>query len=211
MRNFWYKNQKLILAYVIPAIIGVIGLGGIAWLVFGHDVRAQNEKVLVGEDSDLTLADLNDSEENHETIINTVPVYVAGGVVNPGVYRVEDSALVADVIGLAGGFSSECDMKAVEQALNLADKVFEGMKIYVPRIGDQSTTGGQYNQGGQSVDGKTSINNASKAQLMELNGIGEAYSEKIIDARPYKKIDELISRDIIPKATYEKIKDNITL
>jgi hypothetical protein len=39
--------------------------------------------------------------------------------------------------------------------------------------------------------------------------VGEAYSQKIISGRPYARKDQLVSRNIIPKATYDKIKDQI--
>lgn len=53
------------------------------------------------------------------------------------------------------------------------------------------------------------INSATKEQLAQLPGIGPAYSDKIIKARPYAKKDQLLSKNIVPKATYEKIKDLI--
>ena len=53
------------------------------------------------------------------------------------------------------------------------------------------------------------INSASKAELTSLPGIGEAYSQTIIDGRPYARKDQLVSKNIVPKATYDKIKDLI--
>jgi DNA uptake protein ComE-like DNA-binding protein len=53
------------------------------------------------------------------------------------------------------------------------------------------------------------INTASKADLMTLTGIGDAYSQKIIDGRPYARKDQLVAKKIIPQATYDKIKDLI--
>ena len=53
------------------------------------------------------------------------------------------------------------------------------------------------------------INSATKAQLTALPGIGDAYSGAIIKNRPYARKDELVSKKVIPQATYDKIKDLI--
>jgi len=53
------------------------------------------------------------------------------------------------------------------------------------------------------------LNSASVADLKALPGIGDVYSKKIVDGRPYQRKDQLVSKNIVPQATYDKIKDMV--
>jgi competence protein ComEA len=135
-----------------------------------------------------------------------VEVYVAGAVQQPGVYTLDDGDRVADALEAAGGPAADADLAA----LNLARRLRDEDQITVPRQGPPAA--GVLDA---TTVAKIYINTATAQLLDSLPGIGEVYSQRIVESRtvngPFASIDDLLERDIIPRSTFDKIKDLITV
>lgn len=64
---------------------------------------------------------------------------------------------------------------------------------------------------GQGHTGEMDINTASVDDLKQIPGLGDAYAKKIVENRPYKRKDELVTKKVVPLATYESIKEHIAV
>ncbi len=62
---------------------------------------------------------------------------------------------------------------------------------------------------GQEHTGEVDINTASADELKQIPGLTEASAKKIVENRPYKRKDELVTKKVLPLATYDSIKDHI--
>ncbi len=90
-------------------------------------------------------------------------------------------------------------------AVTAADKTAEGAK----KVGTATKDTAVAAKDKMTSADKLDINTATKDRLNALPGIGEAYSQKIIDGRPYNAKTDLVKRGIVPQATYDKVKDQI--
>ena len=131
---------------------------------------------------------------------------IEGAVVKPGVYELSFGSRISDLLILAGGLAGDADREWITKNLNLAAKVLDGGKIYVPTI-SQNTQHLTQN----TSSGFIGINSASLGELDTLPGVGAVTAKKIMDGRPYQTIEELLSRKIVGQSVFEKIKDLIGL
>ena len=102
-------------------------------------------------------------------------------------------------------------MKSIERKLGaeIAVLIFALSLVSGIAAGQSSSTATSAATMAEKVAQKLDINSATKDQLKELPGIGDAYSQKIIDARPYRTKLDLVHKKIIPQAVYDKVKDMI--
>ena len=152
-----------------------------------------------------------------------VAVDVAGGVLHPGVYRLPSGSRVEDAIRAAGGLSAEADSDRLAKLVNRAAKLSDGAKLYIPKVGDTVTGSRPVNDGSSSTGGfetsssvatgslPVSINAASQSELEALSGVGPATARKIIDGRPYRGLEELVTKKAMGQSLFGKLKDQLTL
>ena len=213
------KKQKIILMF-----LGIIAVIGITYYSYTNEknieISQENELEVENETNEINV-----DEENSEKIA-TIKVHVSGAVKNEGVYELEEDARIADAIEKAGGVSDIANMKNV----NLASKLEDGMKIYIPKQGEdvlennleensnnKETTlwGSGTNSNVENEKEKININKATKEELDTLPGIGESTAQKIIQYREehgsFKNIEELKEVKGIGDAKYEEIKDLVDI
>jgi competence protein ComEA len=160
-------------------------------------------------------------------------VDVAGAVASPGLYSLPDGARVAAALAKAGGVQAKADRAAV----NLAAKLVDGQQIFVPMRGSAaggaatSAHGGSGGRGGGSVTAaggsattaggsssagsgaRISLSTATQAELEQLDGIGPALAQRIIDYRQqqggFKSIDQLQEVSGIGEKRFQALKGAI--
>lgn len=211
MDDSW-KNYKSVLGqYKLPIILG---MGGLVLLLYGLI-----QSIIPLEKNEVVFKSAQDASASAS--VSLVLIDVAGAVENPGVYELPADSRVQDALIASGGMSKNADRAFVAKNFNLATKISDGGKIYVPFEGDSLTSSGQditfsagSSNGGPTVlgtnqSGLVNINSASVSELDTLPGVGPVTADKIISNRPYKTIEELVSKKAVGSATFEKIKDKI--
>lgn len=172
-----------------------------------HPIQAMSETI-----------ELQETEEEEEIKPLFCTVYICGAVNNPNVYTLDEGSRIIDVLNMAGGALEDADLNQ----LNLAEKIYDSQKIYVPKKGeeiDKSPLKVENREGKastvESSNGLININTASAEQLQTLPGIGTVIAQNIIEYREshgsFSSIEEIQNVSRIGQKTFQKIKDKITV
>ncbi len=180
----------------------------------------------LGKIVNLSQSPLESKKNEEEQPGDMIYVHVCGAVNKPGVYSLPAGSRIADAVLCAGDFSP----KAARDYLNLAKKIADGQKIYIPDVEEAETflaegTVPEGDGGSISVDGEGSpktpaddvgyvdINTAGEGEFMTLPGIGKAKAEAILAYRKergaFASCEELMQVPGIKESIYKKLCDRI--
>ena len=105
--------------------------------------------------------------------------------------------------------SANADRDYISKNINLVGKLYDGAKIYIPKIGENpvaAVTSDTTNQ-----QGLININTASADALDGLLGVGPVTVAKIVNDRPYTKPNDLLDRKVVSAKVFSQIKDKISV
>ncbi|MEK9178912.1 MAG: helix-hairpin-helix domain-containing protein [Patescibacteria group bacterium] len=137
---------------------------------------------------------------------STIFVDIQGAVTKPGVFELPESSRMIDALQKSEGFTDNADRYYVAKIFNLAKKLTDEEKIYIPFLEERQT------YISDSIAPTTiNINSASQTQLELLPKIGPTTAKKIINKRPYNSLEELVTKKAIGEKTLEAIKNQISL
>lgn len=183
------------------------------WALEAHDFSNLDTSPTLVPDSGPTLVADSPKETSICTDDSKILIHVSGAVKNPGIVNIYSHSRVNDAINAAGGITKNADINNI----NLADFVYDGMKIHVPHIGETpyisqntSSPGNNHQGNNNSTTSKINVNTASINDLKKLAGIGSSTAEKIIAYRekngPYKAIEDIKNVSGIGEAKFNNIK-----
>ena len=212
-QTFLDKYSPVLKRHWLPLSLGFVGLIFLGYGLIALLGAADSSKEIIfeaGSNSGLSSESTSNQDKDRNIIVD-----VEGAVLNPGVHHVASDSRIFDALIKAGGLGVDADRNWVTKNLNLAAKLADGAKIYIPRIGEdvKSITWGTGTTGitGSIADSQVNINTASEQALDSLPGVGPVTAQKIINGRPYSSIDELLSKKIVGSKVFEQIKEKITV
>ncbi|MFR8146604.1 MAG: helix-hairpin-helix domain-containing protein [Clostridia bacterium] len=220
MKNFNFKDNKMIIAICIIIII-------IFFCVFFY-TRSNLESEYNEINNYNILQNETNIDENEED--TKIFVHVTGAVKSEGIVKIKEEGRIADAVEAANGFSEDADISQI----NLAYKLEDGQKIYIPSINDEKVKEDEKvlekeyvtDEAGDDIiledeistvktkkDEKININTAMENELKEIPGVGESTAKKIIEYRKsngkFKEIEDIKNVSGIGDSKFENMREKI--
>ncbi|MBI4100099.1 ComEA family DNA-binding protein [Candidatus Microgenomates bacterium] len=139
-----------------------------------------------------------------------IQIDVSGAVEQPGVYQIPYDSRVKDVLITAGGVSAKADRNYLAKTINLAQRVVDGQKVYIPFADEVGESNLSNYSDSSNLSHLVNVNTASSSELDTLPGIGPVTAAKIVAGRPYQKTSDLVSKKVVTNSVFQKIKDKIS-
>ena len=187
---------------------------------FNSLFNKDEDEVITSSSIEENNVDKNKLEESSDDLSSQdKKVYISGEILNSGVYDIKDGDRLDDLVKRAGGFTEKADINSINLALRLEDQ----MKIYIPNIDENQNINtdninlavGEVTSNVSSSQGqKVNLNLASKEELMSLPNIGEKRAQAILDYRQenkFTKIEDIKNVSGIGDKYFEAMKDLITV
>ena len=224
--SIFYRKKKEIIIVSIILILLILTI--FYWL----NLKKNNKKVIK---KDKEVVQKLEKKEEKE-IEKTVKVDIKGEINNPGIYELDESKRVIDVIELAGGLTNNADTSVINLSKKLKDEMviiiyskyqvknFEATKEKEKVVEEKCIQENENalkndacindnNSKDTNTQSKVNINTASLEQLQTLPGVGESKAKSIIEYREkqkFKTIENIKNVTGIGDSLFAKIKENIT-
>ncbi len=213
MKKYLYLAQ-----WLVPLLLAVVG----CWLSYPawQRLRAASASLecFCPSCPEMGLEEAGDKQ------LGLLRIDIQGAVKKPGIYQLALGQRVADALEKAGGLHKEADTLHIAKNMNLATKLRDSDKLYIPFLSERTspatgpTSTGSGNEGGGAAapgaaasTSTISINSASKDQLQSLSGIGEVRAQKIIDNRPYAQLSDLVEKGALGQALFDSLQGQLSL
>ncbi len=201
--EFLTKKEKIVILAVVFIIISMV----LFRMSSKNETQAKYEPLNI-----ISTINLEDDLDKFEEI-TTIMVHISGQVYKPGIVQLDMGKRVIDAIDLAGGLKKEADLDRI----NLAKKLLDEEKIYIPKVGEvlnDDIMDLQLTSISSNINStnKININKCSQMDLESLPGIGPVLALRIIDYRTsnaFKTVDDLKQVSGIGDKKYESLKDLI--
>lgn len=214
MGDYFTKKEQIVILIIAFIIILTIGfkmvypnIGSSKKQVLS--LKTHDDEELIVKHREVDENKNKDKIEDDESDI--IMIHISGQVYRPGIVELEYGKRLIDAIELAGGLTEEANIDSI----NLAKKLSDEEKIYIPKIGEESDLSLNIDlMDENNKSNKVNINTCTIDELKTLPGIGDVIAGRIIEYRQsngFKNIEDLMNVSGIGNKKFEDLKDLVTV